>query len=113
MSSCWASMAVAQTAALAFARPQAKSSARLQQDQLISALAWGAVFPRSARPPPNAWTRPGSRSGIWRASGESETGDAAALLRSGTDNEAAKAFLAFMKGPEVAKVIEKYGYGMP
>jgi molybdate transport system substrate-binding protein len=37
----------------------------------------------------------------------------AALLRNGADNEAAKAFLAFMKGPEVAKVIEKYGYGMP
>ena len=37
----------------------------------------------------------------------------AALLRSGTDNDAAKAFLAFMKGPEAAKVIEKYGYGMP
>jgi molybdate transport system substrate-binding protein len=37
----------------------------------------------------------------------------AALLRSGADNDAAKAFLAFMKGPEVAKVLEKYGYGMP
>ena len=37
----------------------------------------------------------------------------AALLRSGADNDAAKAFLAFMKGPEAAKVIEKYGYGMP
>ena len=36
----------------------------------------------------------------------------AALLRNGADNAAAKAFLAFMKGPEVAKVIEKYGYGM-
>jgi molybdate transport system substrate-binding protein len=37
----------------------------------------------------------------------------AVLLRSGADNEAAKAFLAFMKGPEAAKVMEKYGYGTP
>ena len=35
----------------------------------------------------------------------------AVLLRSGADSEAAKAFLAFMKGPEAAKVIEKFGYG--
>ena len=35
----------------------------------------------------------------------------AVLLRSGVDSEAAKAFLAFMKGPEAAKVIEKFGYG--
>ncbi len=37
----------------------------------------------------------------------------AVLLRSGEGNEAAKAFLAFMKGPEAAKVMEKYGYGTP
>jgi molybdate transport system substrate-binding protein len=35
----------------------------------------------------------------------------AVLLRSGADNEAAKAFLAFLKGPEAHSVIEKYGYG--
>jgi molybdate transport system substrate-binding protein len=35
----------------------------------------------------------------------------AVLLRSGADSQAAKAFLAFMKGPEAAKVIEKFGYG--
>jgi molybdate transport system substrate-binding protein len=34
-----------------------------------------------------------------------------ALLRSGANSEAAKAFLAFMKGPEAAKVMEKFGYG--
>jgi molybdate transport system substrate-binding protein len=37
----------------------------------------------------------------------------AVLLRSGEGNEAAKAFLAFMKGPEAAKVMEKFGYGTP
>jgi molybdate transport system substrate-binding protein len=36
----------------------------------------------------------------------------AVLLRSGAGNETAKAFLAFLKGPEAAKVIEKYGYAM-
>jgi molybdate transport system substrate-binding protein len=35
----------------------------------------------------------------------------AVLLRSGADNEAAKAFVAFLKGPEANAVIEKYGYG--
>jgi molybdate transport system substrate-binding protein len=35
----------------------------------------------------------------------------AVLLRNGAGNEAAKAFLAFLKGPEAAAVIEKYGYG--
>jgi molybdate transport system substrate-binding protein len=35
----------------------------------------------------------------------------AVLLKSGADNEAARAFLAFLKGPEAAAVIEKYGYG--
>jgi len=34
----------------------------------------------------------------------------AVLLRSGADNDAAKAFLAFLKGPEANAVIEKYGY---
>ena len=37
----------------------------------------------------------------------------AVLLRSGESNEAAKAFLAFMKGPEAGKVMEKFGYGTP
>ena len=35
----------------------------------------------------------------------------AVQLRTGAKNEAAGAFLLFMKSPEVAKVIEKYGYG--
>jgi molybdate transport system substrate-binding protein len=35
----------------------------------------------------------------------------AVLLRSGADNEAARAFLAFLKGPEANAVIEKFGYG--
>lgn len=35
----------------------------------------------------------------------------AVLLKAGAGNEAAKAFLAFLKGPEARKVIEKYGYG--
>jgi molybdate transport system substrate-binding protein len=34
------------------------------------------------------------------------------LLKLGADNEAAKAFLAFIKGPEARAVIEKYGYGV-
>lgn len=37
----------------------------------------------------------------------------AVLLRSGESNEAAKAFLAFMKSAEAAKVMEKFGYGKP
>lgn len=36
----------------------------------------------------------------------------AVLLKTGANNEAAKAFLAFLKGPEARKVIEKYGYGI-
>src|SRR5262249_29519115 len=36
----------------------------------------------------------------------------AVLLKSGTDNEAAKAFLAFLKSPEAAAIIEKYGYAL-
>ncbi|MNU07785.1 hypothetical protein D3C72_2535330 [compost metagenome] len=35
----------------------------------------------------------------------------AVLLRKGAGNEAATAFLAFLKGPEAAAVISKYGYG--
>jgi molybdate transport system substrate-binding protein len=35
----------------------------------------------------------------------------AVLLKSGANNEAAKAFVAFLKGTEARKVIEKYGYG--
>jgi molybdate transport system substrate-binding protein len=34
----------------------------------------------------------------------------AALLRSGAENECAKGFLAFLKGPEANTVIEKFGY---
>jgi molybdate transport system substrate-binding protein len=34
----------------------------------------------------------------------------AVLLRSGADSDAAKAFLAFLKGPEANAVIERYGY---
>lgn len=33
------------------------------------------------------------------------------LLKTGANNEAAKAFLTFLKGPEARKVIDKYGYG--
>ncbi len=36
----------------------------------------------------------------------------AVLLKTGTNNGAAKAFLTFLKGPEARKVIEKYGYGV-
>jgi molybdate transport system substrate-binding protein len=36
----------------------------------------------------------------------------AVLLRSGADNEAAKAFLAFLKGAEAAAVMERFGYGI-
>jgi len=35
----------------------------------------------------------------------------AVLLKTGERNEAAKAFLAFLKGPEAKAVIEKFGYG--
>jgi molybdate transport system substrate-binding protein len=36
----------------------------------------------------------------------------AVLLKKGEDNPAAKAFLAFLKGPEARAVKEKYGYGV-
>jgi len=35
----------------------------------------------------------------------------AVLLKRGADNEAAKAFVAFLKGPEALKIKTKYGYG--
>jgi len=35
----------------------------------------------------------------------------AVLLEKGADSEAAKAFVAFLQGPEAASIIEKYGYG--
>jgi len=34
----------------------------------------------------------------------------AVLLKTGADNPAAKAFLAFLKGPQARAIIEKYGY---
>lgn len=36
----------------------------------------------------------------------------AVLLKTGANNDAAKAFITFLKGPEARKVIEKYGYGV-
>jgi molybdate transport system substrate-binding protein len=36
----------------------------------------------------------------------------AVVLKTGADNEAARAFAAFLKGPEALKVIEKFGYGV-
>ena len=32
------------------------------------------------------------------------------LLKTGADSEAAKAFLAFLKGPEAHAIIERFGY---
>ena len=37
----------------------------------------------------------------------------AVLLKTGQDDPAAKAFLAFLKGPEALKIIKRYGYGTP
>ena len=34
----------------------------------------------------------------------------AVLLKSAADNEAARAFIGFLKGPEARAIIEKYGY---
>ena len=34
----------------------------------------------------------------------------AVLLKKGANNEAAVAFMAFLKGPEARAIIEKYGY---
>ena len=39
-------------------------------------------------------------------------GDGALLLNPGKDSVAAKAFLAFLKGPQAAAIIKKYGYGV-
>jgi molybdate transport system substrate-binding protein len=36
----------------------------------------------------------------------------AVLLKTGADNEAAKAFLAFLKGPEARAIIERFGYSL-
>ena len=36
----------------------------------------------------------------------------AVLLKKGAGNEAAKAFLQFLKGPEARAIIEKYGYAL-
>jgi molybdate transport system substrate-binding protein len=36
----------------------------------------------------------------------------AVVLKTGADNEAARAFATFLKGPEALKVIEKFGYGV-
>jgi molybdate transport system substrate-binding protein len=35
----------------------------------------------------------------------------AVLLKKGADSEAAKAFIAFLKGPEAARIMERFGYG--
>jgi molybdate transport system substrate-binding protein len=56
--------------------------------------------------------RPGGSRWIVPANLYREIRQAAVLLRTGTNNEAAKAFLVFMKGPDAAKVMEKYGYGV-
>ena len=37
----------------------------------------------------------------------------AVLLNNGANDEAAKAFLAFIKGPEAHAIIERFGYAMP
>lgn len=37
----------------------------------------------------------------------------AVLLKTGAENEAAKAFIDFLKGPEAAEIIKKYGYSLP
>ena len=37
----------------------------------------------------------------------------AVLLKTGENNEAAKAFVSFLKGPEAATIIKKYGYALP
>jgi molybdate transport system substrate-binding protein len=56
--------------------------------------------------------RPGGSRWIVPANLYGEIRQDAVLRRAGTNNEAAKAFLVFMKGPEAAKVMEKYGYGV-
>ena len=36
----------------------------------------------------------------------------AVLLKTGADNEASKAFLDFLKGPEARAIIERFGYAL-
>ena len=36
----------------------------------------------------------------------------AVLLKKGENDEASKAFLEFLKGPEARAIIEKFGYGL-
>jgi len=42
----------------------------------------------------------------------SEIRQDAVLLKSGAGNEAATAFMTFLKGPDARAVIEKYGYAL-
>jgi molybdate transport system substrate-binding protein len=42
----------------------------------------------------------------------SEIAQDAVLLKAGAGNDAARVFLAFLKGPQARAVIEKYGYGI-
>jgi len=37
----------------------------------------------------------------------------AVLLKKGADDEASKAFIAFLRGPEARAVVERFGYGLP
>lgn len=37
----------------------------------------------------------------------------AVLLKNGADDEASKAFLAFLKGPEALEIIKRFGYAIP
>jgi molybdate transport system substrate-binding protein len=37
----------------------------------------------------------------------------AVLLRAGEDNRSARAFLSYLKSPEAARIIRRYGYGLP
>lgn len=37
----------------------------------------------------------------------------AVLLKKGADDEASKAFMSFLRGPEARAVVEKFGYGLP
>jgi molybdate transport system substrate-binding protein len=55
-------------------------------------------------------TKPGGSRWIVSANLYTPIRQDAVLLRSGVDSEVAKAFLAFLKGPEANAVIERYGY---
>jgi molybdate transport system substrate-binding protein len=55
--------------------------------------------------------KPGGSRWIVPANTHKTIAQDAVLLKTGTGNEAAKAFLTFLKGPEARNVIEKYGYG--